>query len=211
MAGPVRHLLLRQGRYYARIRVPDALRAVIGKQELRAPLDADRTIALRLLPSAVHRMQITLDDARDRLGDLTPTKGDGTGKPKGIMTATGIAEIKTGAAANFPASNPADVIIGMYHSLPTAHAQNGVWLLNRKTLGVIRTWKDSTGRYLVTDPISEGGATTLLGRPIVEAIDMDDIAANAFPILFGDMQGYRIVDRVGLACPSSSIARRRSR
>jgi HK97 family phage major capsid protein len=131
---------------------------------------------------------------------LAFVKGDGTGKPKGLMaTGTGIAEIKTGAAANFPSSNPADVIIGMYHSLPTAHAQNGVWMLNRKTLGVIRTWKDSTGRYLVTDPISEGGATTLLGRPIVEAIDMDDIAANAFPILFGDMQGYRIVDRVGLS------------
>ena len=29
---------------------------------------------------------------------------------------------------------------------------------------------------------------------IVEAIDMDDIEADAFPIMFGDLQGYRIVD-----------------
>ncbi|MDX6806425.1 phage major capsid protein [Terrihabitans rhizophilus] len=126
-------------------------------------------------------------------------KGTGTGQPKGLLTATGIAEVKTGLAANFPAANPADVIIGMFHALPTVHAQNGAWVMNRKTLGEMRKWKDSTGRYLVIDPISEGAATTLLGRPIVEALDMPDIAANAYPILFGDLQGYRIVDRVSLS------------
>jgi HK97 family phage major capsid protein len=71
--------------------------------------------------------------------------------------------------------------------------------MNRNTLGTIRTWKDGQGRYLVVDPISEGAATTLLGRPIVEMVDMDDIGANKFPIMFGDLQGYRIVDRVGLS------------
>ena len=34
MAGTVRHLLLRNGRFYARISVPKALRSIIGKQEL---------------------------------------------------------------------------------------------------------------------------------------------------------------------------------
>lgn len=126
-------------------------------------------------------------------------KGTGTGQPKGIMTASGITEIKTGVAATFPTTNPADVIIGMYHKLPTTHAQNGVWVMNRNTLATIRTWKDGDGRYLVLDPISAAGATTLLGCPIVEAVDMDDIGAGKFPILFGDMSGYRIVDRLGLS------------
>lgn len=71
--------------------------------------------------------------------------------------------------------------------------------MNRTTLGVMRTWKDTTGRYLVLDPISDGAPITLLGRPIVEAIDMDDIGANKYPVLFGDLQGFRIVDRVGLS------------
>ncbi|MGN6311742.1 MAG: phage major capsid protein [Xanthobacteraceae bacterium] len=130
---------------------------------------------------------------------LAFVKGSGTGQPKGLMNATGIAEVKTGVAADFPASNPADVLIGMFHALPGVHAQNGVWLMNRTTLGKVRQWKDGQGRYLVIDPISEGAATTLLGRPIVEAVDMDDIGADKFPIMFGDLQGYRIVDRVGLA------------
>lgn len=126
-------------------------------------------------------------------------KGTGVGQPKGIMTATGIKEVKTGVAAAFPATNPADVIIGMYHAIATTHAQNGAWLMNRNTLSVIRQWKDGTGRYLVLDPITAGGVMTLLGRPIVEMPDMDDIGAGKFPILFGDLSGYRIIDRVGLS------------
>lgn len=124
--------------------------------------------------------------------------GTGVGQPKGLFTASGVAEIKTGAAAGFPASSPADVLIGMFHGLPTAHAQRGAWVMNRKTLSTIRQWKDGQGRYLVIDPISESAATTLLGRPIVEAVDAPDIAAGAVPIMFGDLQGYRIIDRVNL-------------
>ncbi|WP_237143329.1 phage major capsid protein [Phyllobacterium zundukense] len=130
---------------------------------------------------------------------LAFVKGSGVGQPKGIMSATGLKEIKTGVAASFPTSNPADVIIAMYHQIATTHAQNGVWLMNRNTLGTIRQWKDGTGRYLVLDPITAGGVSTLLGRPIVEMPDMDDIGAGKYPILFGDLSGYRIVDRVGLS------------
>lgn len=124
--------------------------------------------------------------------------GTGTAQPKGIMKAAGIAEVKTGVAGAFPATSPADVLIGMYHALPTSYAQRGVWLMNRNTIATMRKWKNSVGDYLIVDPLSDGMPITLLGRPIVEAIDMDDIAAIAYPILFGDMQGYRIVDRVSL-------------
>ena len=130
---------------------------------------------------------------------LAFVKGTGVKQPKGIMTAAGIKEVKTGVAAAFPSTNPADVLIGMYHGIATTHANSGVWLMNRNTLGTIRQWKDSTGRYLVLDPITAGGVSTLLGRPIVEMPDMDDIGAGKFPILFGDMTGYRIVDRIGLS------------
>lgn len=124
--------------------------------------------------------------------------GTGVGQPKGLLTAAGIAEVKTGVAANFPASNPADVILDLFHALPTVVAQNGAWLMNRKTMSTVRKWKDGEGRYLVVDPISASAATTLLGRPIVEATDMPDVAANAYPIMFGDLSGYRIVDRIDL-------------
>lgn len=124
--------------------------------------------------------------------------GDGTGKPKGLLTAAGITEVKSGNAATL-GTDPAATIIGMFHKLQTAFAQNGVWLMNRNTLGALRQLKDGNGRFIMVDPISAGMPVTLLGRPIVEAVDMPDVAANAFPIMFGDMSGYRIVDRVGLS------------
>lgn len=123
-------------------------------------------------------------------------KGNGTTQPAGLMTASGIAQIITGAAADFPASTPADVLIKMFHALPTLWAQRGAWVMNRNTIAAIRLFKDSMGRYLLIDDLNNGAAPTLLGRPIVEATDMDDIGANKFPILFGDLSGYRIVDRV---------------
>lgn len=122
--------------------------------------------------------------------------GNGTGKPNGIMNASGIASIITGAAANFASSSPADVLISMFHKLPAVHAQNGTWIMNRNTLSVIRQFKDGMGRYIVLDGLNNGAPVTLLGRPVVEAIDMADIGANAYPILFGDLSGYRVVDRV---------------
>ena len=130
---------------------------------------------------------------------LSFVKGTGTGQPKGIMLpGNPIAEIKTGVAADFPASNPADVLIAMYHKIATTYAQAGVWMMNRNTLAIVRQWKDGNGRYLILDPIAEGAPSTLLGRPVVEMPDMDDIGAGNLPILFGDMSGYRIVDRIGL-------------
>jgi HK97 family phage major capsid protein/HK97 family phage prohead protease len=125
--------------------------------------------------------------------------GNGTTRPKGLLVASGIAEVTTGLASGFPAANPADVLIGVFHSLPAAHAQNGTWLMNRNTLATIRKFKDAQGRYLVLDGLADGAPVTLLGRPIVEAIDMADVAANAYPIMFGDLAGYRIVDRVSLS------------
>jgi HK97 family phage major capsid protein len=122
--------------------------------------------------------------------------GDGTGKPKGLLTATGISEVKTGNAATL-GTDPAATIIGMFHKVPSVVAQAGVWIMNRTTLGTLRTLKDDTGRFIMLDPITAGAPATLLGRPIVEMVDMPDVAANAYPIMFGDLQGYRIIDRVG--------------
>jgi HK97 family phage major capsid protein len=130
---------------------------------------------------------------------LAFVKGTGTGQPKGIMVASGIIEVKTGNASAFPASNPADVLIAAYHKIATTYAQRGVWLMNRNTMAVVRTWKDADGRYLLLDPISAGAPSTILGRPVVEMLDLDDIGAGLYPILFGDMSGYRIVDRIGLS------------
>jgi HK97 family phage major capsid protein len=124
--------------------------------------------------------------------------GNGVGKPKGILVAEGIQTVVSGAASTL-GSAPADMLIDAMAKLPSVHAQNGAWMMNRTVLASIRKLKDAQGAYLWQPSIQAGQPSTLLGRPVIEAVDMPNVAAGAFPIVFGDFSGYRIVDRVGLS------------
>jgi integrase len=72
MAAKVRNLLAREGRYFARMVVPQELRPIVGKVELRTALGADRRAAIRALPRALAALQDQLAVARRRLALPTP-------------------------------------------------------------------------------------------------------------------------------------------
>src|SRR5690606_13063491 len=58
MAGKVRNLLNRNGRFFARLVIPKELRPFMGgKTELRTALGPDYRTALKLLPGAVAELQ----------------------------------------------------------------------------------------------------------------------------------------------------------
>lgn len=122
--------------------------------------------------------------------------GNGASAPEGILTNASVAQINSGSAATFTAA----ALMSFFHALPSPYANNGSWLMNRSTIGFMRGMQDTTGRFLWTDGLTPGNPPTLLGRPVIEAPDFPDIAANALPIAFGDaFAGYRVVDRVSLA------------
>jgi HK97 family phage major capsid protein len=135
--------------------------------------------------------------------------GDGTNKPKGLLTYPTVADsswawgslgtVATGVSAAFPASNPSDIVLDFCHALKTEYRQNAAFMMNRKTQGQIRKFKDTTGNYLWAPPAVVGAKATLMGFPLVETEDMPDIAASSLSIAFGDFRrGYLIVDRVGI-------------
>lgn len=68
MAGKVRNLVNRSGRYHARLVVPKDLRGIIGKTELRTPLGGDYRQALKLLPGAVAQLQHQIGLAEQKAG-----------------------------------------------------------------------------------------------------------------------------------------------
>lgn len=75
MAGKIRHLLNRGGRYYARLSVPVALRSIVGKRELVEALGPDTRTAERKLSGVVAKMQNQLDAAlAQSVSKKTPTK-----------------------------------------------------------------------------------------------------------------------------------------
>ncbi|SMC14249.1 DUF6538 domain-containing protein [Roseovarius aestuarii] len=68
MAGKIRNMVNRSGRYHARLVVPKDLRGIVGKTELRQPLGGDYRQALRLLPGAVAQLQHRIATAERKAG-----------------------------------------------------------------------------------------------------------------------------------------------
>ncbi|SFP62844.1 phage major capsid protein [Tranquillimonas alkanivorans] len=121
--------------------------------------------------------------------------GDGVKQPEGLMTHADIAHTVNGSTSNI---DP-DQLIKLMYAMPATYRNSGTWMMNGTTLGVIRTLKDADGRHLWQPSFQAGQPETILGRPVVEAVDMPDIASGAFPILYGDFSAYRIVDRLSMS------------
>ena len=122
--------------------------------------------------------------------------GDGVEKPLGLLVDPAIQTVPSGHASQV---TPEGLIAIMY-ALPAFYRNRGAWLLNGPTVGKIRGMRDTTGRFMWADALTEGQPPTLLGRPVIEAIDMPDVAANSTPVMFGDFaSAFRIMDRVGLS------------
>lgn len=125
--------------------------------------------------------------------------GDGVGKPQGILPggialATGVEEVNSLAAADLTA----DGIIDLVYGIASQYRANSIFIMERDTTKRIRKLKDAEGQYLWERNMQMGEPDTLLGLPIAENESMPSIAASAYPILFGDPQGYLIVDRIGM-------------
>lgn len=122
--------------------------------------------------------------------------GNGIGKPEGFTVNSDISYTAGGHASQL---NSGDALVSLFYALKGVYANNGSWVLNRTTLGVVRKLKDGTGAYIWQPNYQVGQPPAILGRPYVEATDMADIGANAFPIAFGDFRkGYIIVDRTDI-------------
>ncbi|MAA98677.1 MAG: phage major capsid protein [Stappia sp.] len=121
--------------------------------------------------------------------------GTGAGQPEGLMTNADIQHTLNGHATTLAA----DPLITLMYSLPAAYRNAGTWMMNGTTLATVRKLKDGHGNYLWQPSYQAGQPETLLGRPVVEAVDMPDIESGSFPILYGDFSAYRIVDRLAMS------------
>jgi HK97 family phage major capsid protein len=133
--------------------------------------------------------------------------GTGTNQPKGFLgAATSTANdaartfgtlqyLGSGNATGFDTS-PEIKMIDLVHSLKSGHRQGASWVMNSATLAQVRKLKAADGSFLWQPGMLEGQPNRLLGYPVVEAEDMPDIAAGAFPIAFGNFRsGYLIAER----------------
>jgi HK97 family phage major capsid protein len=130
----------------------------------------------------VNRPQGFLQVPVSALGDTT--------RPFGTLQYVG-----SGNATGFGAE-PDAKLIDLVHSLKAGHRQGASWVMNSATLAEVRKLKTADGAFLWQPGMVEGQPDRLLGYPVVEAEDMPDIAASAFPIAFGNFRaGYLIAER----------------
>lgn len=131
--------------------------------------------------------------------------GNGVGKPQGMLpsfaNSLSLAEIASGTN-----SSPFflwDQLLSVAYSIPRQYRQNSAWFMNRHTVLKIHQLKNpTTSEYYWRNYNETGGdagpQSTLLGYPIEEQEQFPDVANGSYPILFGDLKSYQIVDRVGM-------------
>jgi HK97 family phage major capsid protein len=135
--------------------------------------------------------------------------GNGTARPRGFTDYPKIADaswswgnmgyLATGVAGAFAAANPSDKLIDLIYALKAGYRQNATWVMNRKTQGAIRKFKDAQGNYIWQPPASADGKASLMNFAVTESEHMPDIGTDTYALAFGDFrQGYLIVDRVGI-------------
>ena len=121
--------------------------------------------------------------------------GNGTGKPLGILAATGGAE--TGVTAAAADKITMDEVIDLFYSLRAPYRRNAVFIMNDATVKALRKLKDGQGQYLWQPSITAGTPDTILNRPVYTSGFMPTLATGNKTILFGALGYYWVADREG--------------
>jgi HK97 family phage major capsid protein len=142
--------------------------------------------------------------------DISFLIGTGVNQPQGILNGTAalgapfnadVTTVNSGAASTLTADGLKAVPFGLtaiYRQL------GGTWIMNKATALAISLMKDGTSRYLWSENNNNLANTQSLGQPLLgysvkESEAMPDIGANKYPIIFGNFDGYTIVDRIGMS------------
>jgi HK97 family phage major capsid protein len=145
---------------------------------------------------------IIRQDAAEQLGKLVGNGivvGAGSTQPQGFQNKSGA---NTSPFLGTSAIKP-DEIIDLYYDLKTSYAQSATWIAARATIGHIRGLRDDssgtgTGQYMWT-PGFGVAPDLILGRPVVEAVDMPAMGTGVKSVFFGDLRrAYAMADRHGV-------------
>ncbi|MCC5451684.1 phage major capsid protein [Rheinheimera sp. UJ51] len=139
----------------------------------------------------------------DQLGEAL-ISGDGTNKPKGILTYASTAEkdnvrefgtlqfVETAAAALITF----DDVKALRSSLNAKYRTGAAFVMNDTTALILSLIKDGNDRYMWQEAVSAGEPATLFGYPVEIDENMPDIAAGSVPVMFGNLlRGYHIPRR----------------
>lgn len=111
--------------------------------------------------------------------------GDGQGKPLGLFAAAG-----GGTVAASVVTPKADDLISLVYDLKRPYRKNAGFIINDKTLALLRQLKDGNGAYMWQPSLQAGEPDTFLGYHLYTSQFAPENA-----IAFGDFSYYNIGDR----------------
>jgi len=122
--------------------------------------------------------------------------GNSVKKPEGILTNGDIGETIS-ADANLLTANG---FFTLFFAPKSAYTKSSAFVMNRATMLAASILKSAVdGQYLLRR-LGEEPVWRILGSPVIEAVDMPDVGAGLYPVLFGDFRkGYVIIDRIAIA------------
>jgi len=130
--------------------------------------------------------------------------GSGIGRPMGILTEVDEDAGPDSVASGGAATLTSDGLIDLAYALPPQYEGNAKWFMNKSTEKAIRKLMGTTSGEYEWPVVSNVGAlgavgSSLLGFPIVREQFVGDVTTSGYPIIFGDLRGYLVLDRVGLS------------
>lgn len=174
-----------------RIRVFDAQ----AEPALTATLLEDSEVDL----AAELQMDASEDFSRDM--GIKIIRGDGVTEPGGLLTNSDATVVPSGSAATFDMNS----LRKLPFRIKGDYSNRASYVLSRSALELTMLFRDGSGgsadsgQYLWQPSAQDGAPSRLNGFEWAEMVDLDAVAANAFPVLFGDWpRAYRLVRRRGL-------------
>lgn len=125
--------------------------------------------------------------------------GNGVGKPEGLWTNADVLSVNGGSASAITYAGLVYVSHGdtTNGDVNPQYQRNGRFLMSSSTLGEVRLLEDTAGQLIWQPSGAAGNPSTILGFPYLVVPDAPAIAANAYPVMFGDIRAaYTILDRV---------------
>jgi HK97 family phage major capsid protein len=167
-------------------------------------------LSVQLFQDSAFDVEATLAEAFGiRIGRIINSKytnGTGSGEPQGLIYA--IQNDAVPNVVNAVGSNSNDGISGnteansigsddldnLIAALDASYRPNAQFMMHYKTLDFLRKVKDKYGRPLWNEGLAAGTPDTIYGFPFEWNVDMDQIGAGKYPVLFGDFSKHCIRD-----------------
>jgi|GEM_PF-1142498 len=157
-------------------------------------------------------LESELNQVIDLLYEDMILNGSGIGEPTGILFGANVANdgtdplkpevIKSGSAGSITVDSLDDLQTALP---PQYESANTAWVTNKKSgYRAIRKLRDDQKRPLFSAGTGDQGIASARGRvlygdPIVLSAFMPNVSAGSFPLIYGDLRGFYLVNRIGFS------------